>query len=136
MRLGDLKHRCAHPNGGAGGRGAPFRSRRSPTGRADTPGTIGGVIEFTEWATDILSRSDAAARRFNPDARVRVIRDGDAVRFELTDRPGPDDQVVRREGFTLYVEPGLEGIVDVVEPHDQLILRPPGSSERSVREEH
>jgi hypothetical protein len=103
---------------------------------ADTPGTIGGVIEFTEWATDILSRSDAAARRFNPEARVRVIRDVKGVRFELTDRPGPDDQVVRREGFTLYVEPGLEGIVDVVEPHDQLILRPPGSSERSVREPH
>jgi hypothetical protein len=99
-------------------------------------GTIGGVIEFTDWATDILSRSDAAARRFNPDARVRVIHDGDGVRFELTDRSHPDDQVVRREGFTLYAEPGLEGIVDVVEPHDQLILRSPGSSERSVREEH
>jgi hypothetical protein len=94
------------------------------------------VIEFTEWATDILSRSDAAARRFNPDARVRVIQDRRGVRFELTDRPGPDDQVVRGEGFTLYVEPGLEGIVDVVEPHDQLILRAPGSTERSVREDH
>ncbi|MDP9328595.1 MAG: hypothetical protein M3P10_10335 [Actinomycetota bacterium] len=94
------------------------------------------MIEFTDWATDILSRSDAAARRFNPDARVRVIQDGQGVRFELTDRPGPDDQAVRGEGFTLYAEPGLEGIVDVVEPHDQLILRPPGSSERSVREDH
>lgn len=94
------------------------------------------MIEFTEWATDILSRSDAAARRFNPDARVRVVRDGEGVRFELTDRPGQDDQVVEQEGFTLYVQPGLEGIVDVVEPHDRLILRPPGSTERSVREEH
>jgi hypothetical protein len=26
--------------------------------------------------------------------------------------------------------------VDVVEPHDQLVLRPPGSTERSVREPH
>ena len=94
------------------------------------------MIEFTDWATDILSRSDAAARRFNADARLRLIHDGEGVRFELTDRPGPDDQVVQREGFTLYVEPGLEGIVDIVEPHDQLILRPPGSRERSVREEH
>ena len=100
------------------------------------PGTIGDVIEFTEWATDILSRSDEAARRFNPDARVRVVREGGGVRFELTDRPGEDDQVVERDGFTLYAEPGLEGIVDVVEPHDQLILRAPGSTERSVREEH
>jgi hypothetical protein len=27
----------------------------------------------------------------------------------------------------------LDGTVDVVEPHDQLILRPPGSSERSTQ---
>ncbi|MEO8293746.1 MAG: hypothetical protein ABI635_11500 [Actinomycetota bacterium] len=94
------------------------------------------MIEFTEWATDILSRSDAAARRFNPDARVRVVRDGEGVRFELTDQLDPGDQAVEQEAFTLYVQPGLEGIVDVVEPHDQLILRPPGSTERSVREEH
>ena len=44
--------------------------------------------------------------------------------------------MVERDGFTLYAEAGLEGIVDVVEPHDQLILRPPGSTERSVREDH
>lgn len=99
-------------------------------------GTIRDVIEFTDWATDILSRSDAAARRFNPDARVRVVREGEGVRFELTDRPDSADQVVQREGFTLYVEPGLEGTVDVVEPHDQLILRSPGDPERSARATH
>jgi hypothetical protein len=94
------------------------------------------MIEFTDWAADILSRSDAAARRFNPDARVRVVRAGDGVRFELTDAPTAGDRVVERDGFVLLVEEGLEGIVDVVEPHDQLILRPPGSTERSVREDH
>jgi hypothetical protein len=94
------------------------------------------VIEFTEWAADILSRSDAAARRFNPDARVRVIRDGEGVRFDLVDRAEPGDQVVERDGFTLYAEAGLDGLVDVVEPHDRLILRPPGSTERSVRDDH
>jgi len=99
-------------------------------------GTIAVVIEFTDWAADILARSDAAARRLNPAARVRVLRDGGGVRFELTDEAETGDQVVKREGFTLLVESGLEGIVDVVEPHDRLILRPPGSTERSVREEH
>jgi hypothetical protein len=94
------------------------------------------VIEFTEWANDILSRSDAAARRFNPDARVRLVREGSGVRFELSDAVEPGDRVVERDGFTLFVEAGLEGVVDVVEPHDQLILRPPGSTERSVREDH
>jgi hypothetical protein len=95
------------------------------------------VIEFTEWATDILARADAAARRFNGDARVRLLREGAGVRFELTDEPGPADRVIDHpRGFTLFVEGGLEGVVDVVEPHDRLILRPPGDPERSVREPH
>jgi len=29
--------------------------------------------------------------------------------------------------MTLYVEHGLEGLVDVEEPHDHLVLRPAGS---------
>jgi len=40
---------------------------------------------------------------------------------------------VAGDGFELLVERGLEGTVDVVEPHDRLILRPPGDPERSVR---
>jgi len=93
------------------------------------------VLEFTEWAVEILSRADAAARRFNPDARVRVVRGtGDAVRFELTDEAAPTDRSVDHPtGFTLLVEEGLEGTVDVVEPHDQLVLRPVGDDTRSVR---
>jgi len=91
------------------------------------------VIAFTDWAIDILTRSDAAARRFNPDARVRLLRDGAGVRFELTDERGATDSVIEDLGFTLFVEEGLEGTVDVVEPHDRLILRPPGDTERSVR---
>jgi hypothetical protein len=92
------------------------------------------VLEFTDWAVDILTRSDAAARRFNPDARVRLLRDGSGgVRFELTDERAPTDVVVDDLGFTLFVDEGLEGTVDVVEPHDRLILRRPGDTERSAR---
>lgn len=87
------------------------------------------MIEFTDWAIEILGKADRAARRFNPDARVRVARAGSAgVRFELTDAPEPNDAVSEQTGFTLFVEQGLEGLVDVVEPHDQLILRPLGST--------
>ena len=94
------------------------------------------MVEFTEWAIDILRRSDAAARRLNPDARVRVLRDGSGgVRFELTDELAPTDAVIADLGFILLVAQGLEGTIDVVEPHDQLILRPPGDPERSVRAE-
>ena len=93
------------------------------------------MLGFTDWAIEILSRADAAARRFNPDARVRVLREDGGVRFELTDEPAPTDVVIDHpSGFTLFAESGLEGTVDVVEPHDRLILRSPGDRERSVRE--
>jgi len=96
------------------------------------------VLTFTDWAIEILSRADAAARRFNPDVRVRIFREvGGAVRFELTDEADPTDQVVEHpSGFTLLVHEGLEGTVDVVEPHDQLILRSPGDSQRTARPTH
>lgn len=96
------------------------------------------MIEFSDWAVEILERADAAARRFNPDARVRLVRDpSSGVRFELTDEPAPDDETIEHgSGFALFVEHGLEGTVDVVEPHDRLILRPPGDPTRSVREDH
>jgi hypothetical protein len=90
------------------------------------------VIEFTDWAARILARSFDASRRFNPDAKLRLARKGVEVEFAITDEPGVGDVVVEREDFTIYVERGLEGTVDVVEPHDRLVLRPPGSTERSV----
>ena len=93
------------------------------------------MLAFTDWAIEILSRADTAARRFDPDARVRLVRTpGDGVRFELTNEVDPADQVIDHpSGFTLLVQRGLEGTVDVVEPHDQLILRPPGDPARSTR---
>jgi hypothetical protein len=96
------------------------------------------VLAFTDWAIEILSRADAAARRFNPDVRVRIVRDaGGGVRFELTDEVDPADRIVEHpSGFTLLVQEGLEGTVDVVEPHDQLILRTPGDQDRSTRSAH
>ncbi len=91
------------------------------------------ALAFTDWAVEILRRSHEAARRFNPDATVRVRRHGDRVEFELTDERRDDDVLVEHEGFEIWVEAGLEGTVDIVEPHDQLILRPPGDPQRSVR---
>jgi hypothetical protein len=91
------------------------------------------TIEFTDWATEILQRTHAAARRLNPDATVRLHRSGDGVGFSLTDERHEGDAHVAESGFELWVEPGLEGTVDVVEPHDRLILRPPGDAVRSVK---
>ena len=92
------------------------------------------MIEFTDWAIDILRRSHEAARRFDPNATLRMARGADGrVSFELTDERSEGDLLVEGDGFDLLAQEGLDGIVDVVEPHDQLILRPPGSTERSVR---
>jgi hypothetical protein len=93
-------------------------------------------IAFTDWATDILRRTHEAARRFNPEATVRLHRAPSGVSFDLTDERPDGDELVLGDGFELLVEDGLEGTVDVVEPHDQLILRPPGDAERSVRAPH
>jgi hypothetical protein len=94
------------------------------------------ALEFTGWAIEILQRSHEAARRLNPEALVRLRRTGDGVAFELTDERRNGDQLLAEHGFELLVEGDLQGTVDVVEPHDRLILRPPGDPERSVREPH
>jgi hypothetical protein len=91
------------------------------------------VLEFTPWASEILARSHAAARRLNARATVRMHRGDGGATFDLADEPHDGDELVRGEGFELLVEAGLEGTVDVVEPHDRLILRPPGDTERSLR---
>lgn len=93
------------------------------------------MIEVSEWARDILNRSQAAARRFNPDARIRLVRAPGGVEARLTDETAPDDQAIDAGGMTLFVEAGLEGLVDVEEPHDRLVLRPLGSTP-NVRPEH
>ena len=93
------------------------------------------MVEFTEWARDILTRSHQAARRFNPDANVRVARVGGAVQAVLTDDPDPGDTLVSIGEVAIYVEGGLSGLVDVEEPHDRIVLKPAGS-EPNVRGEH
>jgi hypothetical protein len=86
------------------------------------------MLELTDWAKDILTRSDAAARRFNPGARIRLARQRGTVQATLTDSPLPDDQTLTFDGVTIFVEPGLDGLIDIEEPHDRVVLKPPGSS--------
>jgi hypothetical protein len=93
------------------------------------------VLEFTDWAKDILSRADQAARRFNPEVRIRLARTPQGVQALLTDEPDPTDATVDVDGVALFVERGLEGMVDIEEPHDRLVLRPAGSKP-NVREAH
>jgi hypothetical protein len=85
------------------------------------------MIEFTEWATDIIGRAQAAARRFDPEARLRLGRTPTGVQAVLVHEGEPGDREVESGDVILFVEAGLEGLVDVEEPHDRLVLRPAGS---------
>jgi hypothetical protein len=85
------------------------------------------MIEFTDWAREILQRSEQAARRFNPDAKVRLAQVGGVVQAVLTDRPAPEDRAFDLGQATVYIEEGLEGLVDVEEPHDRIVLKASGS---------
>jgi hypothetical protein len=85
------------------------------------------VIELTDWAIEILGKADAAARRFNPDVRIRLTRKEGQVQAVLSEEPEDGDVAVALPTMTLYVEHGIDGLVDVEEPHDRLVLRPAGS---------
>ena len=85
-------------------------------------------LEFTDWARDILGRSQEAARRFNPRARIRLLVEDGAMEARLTEEAEPDDVEVDVDGVTVLVAAGIEGLVDIEEPHDRIVLRPAGSA--------
>lgn len=84
------------------------------------------MIEVTERAADLLRRSVDAARRFQPSVGIRVSRRGGGVDFGLATEPSEGDSTVDCESLSLWIEAGLEGTIDVEEPHDRLVLRPAG----------
>lgn len=85
-------------------------------------------LEFTDWAKDILGRSQEAARRFNPRARVRLVLEDELMEARLAEEAEPGDVEVDAGDVTVLVAPGIEGLVDVEEPHDRIVLRPAGST--------
>ncbi|HYH28401.1 MAG TPA: hypothetical protein VEA19_06470 [Actinomycetota bacterium] len=86
------------------------------------------MIELTPRAREILLRAHAAASRLQPEVAIRIRRSGDSVEFELAEGPEGEDIELQGEAFRLVADPGLEGVVAVVEPHDRLVLRPKGSA--------
>lgn len=96
---------------------------------------MSAVVEFTDWAKEILQRADSGARRLNPDARVRLVRSGTVMEAVLSDAPDPDDAVVSIGDATIFIEQGIDGLIDIEEPHDRIVLRPAGS-QPNIREDH
>lgn len=68
--------------------------------------------------------AEHAARRFDPDARIRLRRTSEGgVAFELANEAGPGDEVFDAGEFSLVIERGLEGVVDAGD-HNVLLLQP------------
>ena len=77
------------------------------------------MVELTPSAQDALLISQAAARRFDPEAHIRLTADGATVRAVLASRPEPGDAVLEVGALTIFVAPGVTGTVDAGE-HNEL----------------
>jgi hypothetical protein len=84
------------------------------------------VIELSDRAREVLARAASSAGRFDPEARIRIERDGAGIRSGFAHGPEPGDRVVEDGDIVVFVEAGLAGVIDVVDPHDRLVLRPEG----------
>ena len=94
------------------------------------------MIEVTDWARDILGRSQTAARRFDPSAVIRLVRTPAGVEARLAGGAEDGDQRVQvGDDVVVFAETGLEGLLDIEEPHDRVVLKPPGSTP-NLREGH
>jgi hypothetical protein len=81
------------------------------------------MIELTERAVAAVTQALQAARRFDPDVAIRLVRAGDGVRFELAEGPEPSDVTIGAGEAILHVEAGLDGMLDAGE-HQVPVLRP------------
>ena len=80
------------------------------------------MIEVTERAATAVAQAEAAARRFNPQVRIRLVRSDGGVRFEFTDEPPEGDDEVPCEAAMLFVEPGLDGTLDTGEHNAPVLI--------------
>jgi len=81
------------------------------------------MLRFTDRARDALETFHAAAARWNPDVRLRLARVGVELRPELADAPEPGDDTIDVGSVTVFVEPGIDGVVDAGE-HNVLTIAP------------
>jgi hypothetical protein len=73
------------------------------------------VLTFTDRAADALSTFHAAAARWDPGARLRLVRHGAELRPEFTDGATDGDIEVAVGAITVLVPTGVEGRVDAGE---------------------
>jgi len=81
------------------------------------------MLRLTPRAAEALRAADAAARRFNPDARVRLRRRDAGVVADLTDEAAAGESSVTIEGVDLIVGDDLDGTLDA-DDHNAFSLVP------------
>jgi hypothetical protein len=77
-----------------------------------TAGSIAGMLTPTDRASAAIVAADEAARRFNPDARVRVRLVDGRVIADLADGPGPGEHLDTLAGVEVILADDLEGTLD------------------------
>ena len=83
------------------------------------------MLHVTELAADALRTSRLAARRFDSGAGLRISRDGSGVRVDLAREPLVGDDTLDVAGFVVWVQAGLNGVIDVGD-HNRFVLRSAG----------
>ena len=73
------------------------------------------MLTFTDRAADALSTFHAAAARWDPSARLRLVRHGAELRPEFTDAASEGDVEVAVGSITVLVPGGVDGRVDAGE---------------------
>ncbi len=81
------------------------------------------MLDITERAAAVVSQSAQAARRFNPDARIRLIRAAAGLAFEFTDVVDATDTELDCLGAVLLVAEGIDGTIDTGD-HNAPVLLP------------
>ncbi|MEP6758504.1 MAG: hypothetical protein ABJB55_04860 [Actinomycetota bacterium] len=81
------------------------------------------MLRFTDRACEALETFHAAAVRWNPDVRLRLVRVGSELRPELADGPALGDESIEVGSLTVFVEPDGDGVVDAGEHNVLTIAR-------------
>jgi Fe-S cluster assembly iron-binding protein IscA len=84
------------------------------------------MIDITERASAAVIQMAAAARGFDPTARIRLSGGTSGVAFGLTDVAESGDQELDCGGVVLLIEAGLDGIIDIGEHNAPVLLPPSG----------
>ena len=81
------------------------------------------MLTFTDRAADALATFQAAAARWNPDVRIRLVPAGADLRPELAEGPEANDVAVAVGTLIVYVPPGVQGVVDAGEHNALTVAR-------------